>query len=155
MEDIPKATHDTTPTSTAPPPTRRGLLAGAGLILAAAAVTAATVAESPDAELLAECERFIQGEADYGRLCRAADFSSDETITPAKRAVIDAFNAHSEAHHARGYWLANCEPQTVAGIRAKARAALVYVGPNDPVHDMIGALERSVLVNLAGEGVTA
>jgi hypothetical protein len=88
MEDIPKATHDTTPTSTAPPPTRRGLLAGAGLILAAAAVTAATVAESPDAELLAECERFIQGEADYGRLCRAADFSSDETITPAKRAVM-------------------------------------------------------------------
>jgi hypothetical protein len=84
---MPEATEHTTKAPAAPPPTRRDMLAGVGLILAARAVTAATIAESPDAELLAECERFIQGEADYGRLCRAADFSSDETITPAMQAV--------------------------------------------------------------------
>jgi hypothetical protein len=150
-----EATKHITKKFTPPPPTRRGILAGAGLILAAGAVTAATVAESPDAELLAECEVFIQGEAEYVPRCADVDYECDARVTPAMQAEIDAFAAHSDAHHARGYWLANCRPNTVEGLRAKARAVLVYLTDDDKPQDMISSLERSVITDLAREGSVA
>jgi hypothetical protein len=70
-------------------------------------------------------------------------------------ALEGEFAALADAHHANGFWIAEYSPKTLAGIRAKARAVLVYVGENDPTHDMIGALERSISFDLAGEGGVA
>jgi hypothetical protein len=104
-----------------------------------------------DAELFAACEQFARQEAEYCRLAIATDWPISAVRTPAMAALEKEFAALSEAHHANGFWIAEYSPKSLEGIRAKARAVLAYVGENDPTHDMIGALERSICFALAGD----
>ena len=117
---MPKAIEHTTQTPTAPPPTRRGILAGAGVILAAGAVTAARATTAdPDAALIAACSALVGHEAELQRV----------VDTGAHFAFGTPECAHQEAEVARLCTVVDralkgveqTEPRTMAGLVAKAR----------------------------------
>ena len=129
-------------------PTRRAVLAGASLgALPAAAMLPAA---SPDADLIAACDRFVVMEAEYARLARATDFLASEHVTPAMAALLAQFEAHSDVHHTLGEDIAAMVATTPEGLRAKARGVLAYLAGDGEPGDMIGRLERSIALDLVG-----
>ena len=115
-----EATCNLSQASAAPPPTRRGILAGAGLILAAGGITAArATAANPDDALIAACSALIAHEAEMQRVI----------LTGAHFAFGTPECASHEAEVARLITAVDgalkgveqTAPRTMAGLVAKAR----------------------------------
>jgi hypothetical protein len=101
------------------PPSRRALFAGAGALLAGAAISTgggiADPAANADAELIALCAEFCQLEREWLALVEAE---------------LDDDDPHSETRHERqgeiAEFIEEHPPQTLEGFRAVAYAAVLW-----------------------------
>ena len=115
-----EGTERITKAPNAPSPTRRAMLAGTGLILAAVGITAArATAANPDDALIAACSALVGHEAELQRVVATGehfDFGTPECdrqeaeVARLITVVDDALNEVKQT-----------EPRTMAGLVAKAR----------------------------------
>ncbi len=137
---------DATPITTL---ARRGLLGGAGAVLAATAGTAAgTTAPGSDAELVRLCAIVVDGHAEMDRYSDQYEGNDPPHIAARIRVLVDEGHRISKQ-------VADMRAATLEGTKAKARAMLCYMGKTsdgDPLwssHDEL--LAWSIARDLLGE----